>query len=721
MRKLIGCLVLIVGVGSLGYVATAGHAVGIQSMIAADAEAVAGAARYDIQARVSGRDVTVSGVVTNPTELAELEAEFGNINGVRLVQLSDVDILPVADPFVLTATQPVDGSVTLAGSVPSEDARAALSEIAGDAVEDLVLAAGAPDEDWVSVVAKAISALNLLTSGEMTLSDRDIEMTGLARNPDVAAEVIAALEGLPDRYSVTTEIDIEDDGTPLRLTLTLLDGSVSGRVKFPADVNMAQVFGRFSTSDVEIIQSALPADDTEWSDAVRAAVDALALLIDGQLEVEEQDISLKGHGTPDGIAKAADLLTGLPDEFVVTSDLSLWDDGAPFAMTLLWDGTTASAEGKFPADFTPSGPEGVDVQSTAEQSFLIDETGDFAANAAAGTTALELMATGTVQVTARVITLIGTAASPQIDEAIDSALENAAEGTTVTRDLTYLDDGSPSAWTLTYVATTGAQIEGRMPVGLDVDDIAQSLGLADINGSPGVALEDDDAGNTLDTLKIAAAYLPEIETMTYTREGGMSELNLVLSPGVDVDLVANDLAERLPPDLAFALSPLEDVPATGTTRTNAATGYTEEFSDGFWLPDVDFATDVEGCTEQTAAVLERSRIEFLSGSARLEATSIRAINGLAAVVLPCVAADLSLEVGGHTDATGSELDNVELSQARAEAVQQALLARRVPAEAITAYGFGQSEPIADNETPEGRAANRRTDITWYAPGDLREP
>jgi len=304
---------------------------------------------------------------------------------------------------------------------------------------------------------------------------------------------------------------------------------------------------------------------------------------------------------------------------------------------------------------------------------------------------------------------------------MDSALANAVGGTAITRDLIYLDDGSPSAWTLTYDAATGAQIEGRLPVGLGVDDLSQGLGVADIAGSVGTALEDENIGTSLDTLQIVATYLPEIETMTYAREGDLSVLDLVLSPGVDLDLVANDLAERLPADLGFALSPLEDFPVNGTTRTNAATGLDEAFSDGFWLPSFEFATDVDGCSAQTASVLERSQIGFLPGSARLDATSIRAINALAAVVLPCVSTDLTLEIGGHTDATGDELENLELSQARAQAVQDALIARGVPTVAITAYGFGQSQPVADNETPEGRAANRRTDITWFAPGALRDP
>jgi OOP family OmpA-OmpF porin len=262
-----------------------------------------------------------------------------------------------------------------------------------------------------------------------------------------------------------------------------------------------------------------------------------------------------------------------------------------------------------------------------------------------------------------------------------------------------------------------------LPAGLAIGDLDLALGLDAISGTPATARDDDDVASRLETLLIVAGYLPELETLTYARAGDQSALDLVLSPGVDLDLVANDLAERLPTDVAFSLSPLEILPESGTTRTNAATGLDEIFTDGFWLPNVVFDGDVDvaACATQTLNIFERAQVGFLSSSARLDATSIRTINALAAVVLPCAAADLTLEVGGHTDSSGDELTNNALSQDRANAVRAALIVRGVPENAMTAFGFGPTQPITDNATPEGRAANRRTDITWFAAGALRDP
>lgn len=67
-------------------------------------------------------------------------------------------------------------------------------------------------------------------------------------------------------------------------------------------------------------------------------------------------------------------------------------------------------------------------------------------------------------------------------------------------------------------------------------------------------------------------------------------------------------------------------------------------------------------------------------------------------------------VEGHTDSRGDESMNLKLSQERAEAVRSFLVEAGVPAERIKAVGRGESEPVASNDTPEGRANNRRVEL-----------
>ncbi|MEZ5478056.1 MAG: OmpA family protein [Thiolinea sp.] len=64
-------------------------------------------------------------------------------------------------------------------------------------------------------------------------------------------------------------------------------------------------------------------------------------------------------------------------------------------------------------------------------------------------------------------------------------------------------------------------------------------------------------------------------------------------------------------------------------------------------------------------------------------------------------------MGGHTDSDGSEAYNQTLSQQRADAVRTYLQNKGIPAELMTTRGFGESQPVASNNTAEGKARNRR--------------
>lgn len=72
--------------------------------------------------------------------------------------------------------------------------------------------------------------------------------------------------------------------------------------------------------------------------------------------------------------------------------------------------------------------------------------------------------------------------------------------------------------------------------------------------------------------------------------------------------------------------------------------------------------------------------------------------------------DKRILIEGHTDSRGSDVTNQALSQARAESVAAFLVSRGVPSDHITTAGLGPSRPVADNNTAEGRANNRRVEI-----------
>jgi outer membrane protein OmpA-like peptidoglycan-associated protein len=104
---------------------------------------------------------------------------------------------------------------------------------------------------------------------------------------------------------------------------------------------------------------------------------------------------------------------------------------------------------------------------------------------------------------------------------------------------------------------------------------------------------------------------------------------------------------------------------------------------------------------------------FISGEAGLTPGGKERLNDVARALLQARSGGFIIE--GHTDTLGSAANNDDLSMRRAESVRLYLISRGVPGDDVRAVGMGQRNPIADNKTPDGRAANRRVEIVIQPP------
>ena len=107
-------------------------------------------------------------------------------------------------------------------------------------------------------------------------------------------------------------------------------------------------------------------------------------------------------------------------------------------------------------------------------------------------------------------------------------------------------------------------------------------------------------------------------------------------------------------------------------------------------------------------VLTLGDVLFATGKAELSPGAARTIDNLAEFLTKYPERKVRIE--GHTDSTGSAALNLDLSERRAEAVKTALLRRGVSFDRIDTVGYGQSLPIASNDTASGRQQNRRVEI-----------
>jgi outer membrane protein OmpA-like peptidoglycan-associated protein len=187
-------------------------------------------------------------------------------------------------------------------------------------------------------------------------------------------------------------------------------------------------------------------------------------------------------------------------------------------------------------------------------------------------------------------------------------------------------------------------------------------------------------------------------------------------------------------NLADGLAKLEDaakvevIPSGAVTfdflfARNTATGGTETVATGpGTTPGAGAAAALENKGDFAAEecvgrfeILSRSRsITFASASARLSPESGAFLDALYDIVRRCPG--MRIEVGGHTDSDGSDATNQKLSEKRAAAVADYLVAKGIPADRLVPRGFGESQPLTGNDTAAGKAKNRRIEFVVISGG-----
>jgi outer membrane protein OmpA-like peptidoglycan-associated protein len=168
--------------------------------------------------------------------------------------------------------------------------------------------------------------------------------------------------------------------------------------------------------------------------------------------------------------------------------------------------------------------------------------------------------------------------------------------------------------------------------------------------------------------------------------------------------------------------------AAGNTAVGAILGAAVGGAAGAYIGDymdkqaAEIERDLEGATVERIG--EGIKITFDSGilfdvnKAALKERSKTELAELAVILQKYEDTNILLE--GHTDDTGTEEYNLELSRLRSQSVANYLAGQSVNASRFTIMGYGESQPVADNATEEGRSLNRRVEVAIYANEKLKK-
>ncbi|MDB5542801.1 MAG: OmpA family protein [Devosia sp.] len=668
---------------------------------------------------------------------------------------------PLATPFTFTAEKSADGLFSLSGHVPSEAVRKALAGALPEPATDTTVIADGNPEDFEAAAAKALGVLPLLDSGKVNYDGDSWSLIGAVDTPQraFAAETAFAATGLRTAgwtYTVTlppaTEAAVPPVVDPY---VWRAQKSANGSVAFSGFVPTEQLkrylaaHAGASVVDGTALGGGAP---DGFIPAVIAGLDALLAMDEGALDLTAGNWSLTG--------KVAATATRHAVETTLHSavDTAAWHvaiqaaDAAPVVSPFVWSAAKTSDGSYTFSGYVPTEElrrlVAVRAGKVAKDTTLVGsgEPGGFITDSLAGLDALLKLESGELRYDGNGWSISGQPITPADAVAAKAALATATDGGASWK--TAIADPSQGAEAPAAVASPTAEPQPAAPA-------ATEIAAAPTPETAVAAAEEEPTENSTEAAVAPEAVPVETEVAhaepaatavrSYVFEatkapggvvafkgsvpaepmrrylavitGGEPSADLTIGSGLPADFITNanagSRALALLADGEFGLDGDKWV-FSGRAETEAdrraalaALAVVPMLNE--WETNVTLLPPLMVCREKVGAFAARNAILFQSGSALIAEGSLPAIDELAGYLALCPEATVNVE--GHTDADGDDEANLALSVSRAEAVVDALILRGIGPERLYAIGYGESVPVASNETRAGKQANRRIAFT----------
>ena len=656
---------------------------------------------------VSSRDVTVRGRAPS-TESQEVAVRVaGGVGGVRRVA-DGSELLPIASPYVWTARR--EGlALTLAGSVPSEGSRASVLAAARRALPDaeirdgMDLARGAPAA-FNSAAAFALTGLSVLSEGTVTLTDATLAVAGTAAD---GAAYSGARTAFADDVPASIElgpVDILPPRADPFVWSASFDGETVSMVGFvPNDIvhdtlnaTLGVVLPGVAIEDGTAVASGEPAG---FAEAAIYAIGALSRLARGGVTLDglALDVSGDARSVDDHEALLASLDGPFPGGMTVVAAAVLPAPVDDYG----WQAERTD-DRVVMSGYVPNAAMREDLAADARVLFAGLELDD-RVRVAAGEPRMDWIGaikfamgelarlrSGRVAVGDQTYTIAGEALSADAYAALVETNARTLPASLILEEETITP---PVALPYRFMAERRG---GSVVVGGHVPDessreaifaaVQRKFGTASVDGDLAYA-----SGAPEGFVDAASAALQALSRVAGGRvEMADAELSVdgFVYQAAAVGDIEADIAEALPDGFAVAASAL-------ASRQGAQ------------------PVTAERCSELLQTVLATGRIDFDGQEPDILADSFGLLDRVSATMARCPS--VAIEVGAHTDSDGSASSNRDRTEARAEAIVDYLVDAGIRRERLAAVGHGEDNPIADNSTDAGKAANRRIEFSVELP------
>lgn len=657
---------------------------------------------------LEGRDVTLRGKAVEDGDPSKATQTILQTYGVRVVD-NEARLIEKIDNYAWQAARFGD-QIRLSGHVPSDAVRKEITDLVlarfrGARIEDkMQLARGGPSRTvWLTGVAFALDQLAQLRAGEVDLAKTAVSVRGEAVS---AASYRAVRTALASR--LPQGIGLGKDGVrpplvkPYVWSAHLKNGGLSLEGYMPAEPALAAMrsAGRRSLRNGRLDDRVQLADGAPvgFEAAVTAALEAMRGLEQADVEIRDRSVSFSGlaaTGALAGEARAA--VRRIPSPFKVNAQIQTREPPkiSPYVTTASRANGSLAFTGHVPSEdarrelmaLAQRGFPGLSLQDRLELGS--GEAPGWRRCLETGLDALKQLGNGRAVVADRALTITGTADSDVVLRDLPAQTRAAVNGTC---DVDIRLQEGPR---LIETRRSGdeqkqAAAEAARQAQAQAEAVrAQQQREAEERQRQAEA----DANRRAEEARRSAEAEAADRRAELARRQAEDERHRAEAAQRQAQREAEEARRR-----AAEQARLEaEAAARRAAEAEAERAKTEARQ-----------KQVSTCQGLLSSTAREGVINFRYASDELDPKSFRTLNRLAKATQNC--ADLRIEIQGHTDSDGTPERNQRLSDRRARSVASYLIKAGVPEDRLATIGYGETRPVAPNDTPKHKAMNRRIEF-----------